>query len=75
MAKQGKGIFLSNWLILAQIVSPESHWENNIIMLSLYQNWAYLTKRKLFSLFSNLSGWLGKSYSSHLLFLIMPFLR
>ena len=75
MAKQGKELFLSNWLTLDQIVSSESHWENNIIMLSLYQNWAYLTKRKVFSPFSNLSGWLGKSHSVHLLFLIMPFLR
>ena len=75
MAKQGKGIFLSNWLTLAQIVSPESHWDSNHYHVVFVQNWAYLTKTKLFSPFSNLSCWLGKSYSSHLLFLIMQFLR
>ena len=53
MAKQGKGIFLSNWLTLAQIVSPESHWDNNHYHVVFVQNWAYLTKRKVFSSFSN----------------------
>ena len=53
----------------------DSHWDNNHDYVVFVQNWAYLTKPKLFSPFSNLSGWLGKSYSSHLLFLIMPFLR